>query len=127
VSRPDRKPLTRHEREVITDAMSRADGRVYAQDWERAARKIGGRGSGGGRLRHQAIRSLVDRGYLDRYHATHSNGCLPLGDITVYSTDAVAYLTDEGYRLGAFLIGRTMEYVPGPTGQDDPGATDAPE
>lgn len=88
--------LTKTEAEVLRDAARHPKGRVYVQDWSRASHKWGGKGEGGGRRYHAAMCKLRDKGLLDGYRSSSNNGPSPLGFITIYSTEAVAFITESG-------------------------------
>jgi hypothetical protein len=93
--------LTRTQREVLEKAARHPKGRVYVQAWtQHTGSPFGGHQKSGGLRQYAAIRKLVEMGLLTDYRVSHSSGCDRgqewYGGQTIYSTEAVAFITEEG-------------------------------
>jgi hypothetical protein len=93
------KKLTKTQREVLEEAARKSKGRVGVHAWTRESGRFGGKGSSGGQRKLTAILSLVEMGALDSLKIDHHSGRLPLGELTIYSTEAAATITDAGREL----------------------------
>lgn len=95
--------LTKTQREVLKEAAQNRNGRVVVHAWTRSSTRLyGGKGSSGGQRKLTAILSLVEMGALDSLRIDHHSGRLPLGELTIYSTEADAIITDTGKSMVRF-------------------------